>query len=80
LTHAHVRSVLVLAPAFRSKRSSLVYKTVLGQAGIDVSCLAIYGQHTPENWMRTWHGIQVVTEQSIKLGFYRFYLMGRRVS
>ena len=77
-TRAHVRSVLVLAPAFRSKRSSLVYRAVLGPAGIDVSCLAIYGQHTPDNWTRTWHGIQVVTEQFIKLGFYRVYLVGRR--
>src|SRR5262249_36520223 len=33
LVRQHVRSVLVLSPAFRSKRSSLVYQTVLRPVG-----------------------------------------------
>jgi hypothetical protein len=77
LTRQRVRSVLLLSPAFRSRRSSFVYRAVLQPAGIRVHCLPIFGQHTPDNWMRTWHGIQIVTEQFIKLGFYRFYVMGR---
>ena len=77
LTREHVRSVLVLSPAFRSKRSSLVFGAVLRPAGIQVYCLAIFGQHTPENWTTSWHGIQTVAEQFLKLQFYRFYVLVR---
>lgn len=74
LTAGHVRSVLVVSPAFRSKRSSLVYRAVLEPAGIRAHCLPVFGQHTPKNWTASWHGIQTVTEQFIKLQFYRFYV------
>ena len=76
LVREHVRSVLVVSPAFRSRRSSLVYRAVLRPAGIQVYCLAVFGQHTPENWPTSWHGIQAITEQFIKLQFYRFYVVG----
>lgn len=77
LVREQVRSVLILSPAFRSQRSALVYRTVLGPTGIAVHCEAVFGHHTPENWTSSWHGIQTVTEQFIKLGFYRFYVVGR---
>ena len=77
LAREQVRSVLVVSPAFRSRRSSLVYRAVLRPAGIQVYCLAVFGQHTPENWPTSWHGIQAVTEQFIKLQFYRFYVVVR---
>ena len=77
LARDHVRSVLVVSPALRSKRSSLVYSAVLSPAGIHVSCLAVLGPHTPENWTASWHGIQTVAEQFIKLQYYRFYVLGR---
>lgn len=77
LVRDHVRSLLVVSPALRSKRSSLVYHAVLRPAGIHVSCLAMFGQHRPENWTTSWHGIQVVMEQFIKLQFYRFAVVGR---
>ena len=73
LTRAQVRSILVISPALRSRRSSAVYRAVLQPAGIQVHCLPIFGPHTPENWTASWHGIQTVTEQFIKLQFYRFY-------
>ena len=63
LIQGHVRSVLVVSPAFRSKRSSLVYRAVLEPAGIRAHCLLVFGQHTPKNWTASWHGIQTVTEQ-----------------
>jgi hypothetical protein len=77
LVRESVRSVLVVSPALRSKRSSLVYRSVLQPAGIQVHCLAMLGQHTPDNWTASWHGIQVVTEQFIKLQFYRFWVVIR---
>ena len=75
VARSKVRSLLVIAPAFRSQRSSLVYRAILQPAGIQVHCLPIFGQHTPENWTASWHGIQAVTEQFIKLQFYRFYVL-----
>lgn len=75
VARAQVRSVLVISPAFRSQRSSLVYRAILQPTGIQVHCLPIFGQHTPENWTASWHGIQAVTEQFIKLQFYRIYVV-----
>jgi len=79
LLKQRVRSVTVVAPAFRSRRSSLVYQAVLGPAGIDVACIPVFGDQTPENWTTTWHGIQNVTEQFLKLQFYRFYVLPWRL-
>jgi hypothetical protein len=53
----------------------LVYDTVLGSAGMQVRCEPVVGRTTPENWFETWHGIQGVLEQVIKLQYYRFYVI-----
>jgi hypothetical protein len=79
LARAHLGSVIVVAPAFRSRRSSLVYRTVLTPAGIRVYCAPVFGQHTLRNWTATWHGIQDVTLQFIKLQFYRLAVLPRAV-
>jgi hypothetical protein len=78
LTLKHLRSVIVVTRGFRSKRTSLVYHAVLDRAGIKVSCMPVFGQKTPNNWTVTWHGIQEVTEQFLKLQFYRFYVLWNR--
>ncbi len=70
-----VKSVMILTSGLRSRRSSLVYHAVLAQAGISVSCMPVFGEKTPENWSRTWHGIQEVTEQFLKLQYYRLYVL-----
>jgi hypothetical protein len=75
LRDARVSSVIVVAPGFRSRRSLLIYRAVLGEAGISTRCVAVFGPHTPENWTRTWHGIQEVVEQYVKLQYYRFRVM-----
>jgi uncharacterized SAM-binding protein YcdF (DUF218 family) len=77
LHKAGVRSVIVVAPGFRSRRSLLVYSTVFGPAGIQTSCVPVFGQENPENWTTTWHGIQQVVEQYGKLQYYRFYVLPR---
>src|SRR5262249_42861973 len=69
-----LRSVIVVTSGFRSKRSSLIYQTVLAPAGITVSCLPVFVGAAPENWSQTWHGIQEVMEQLLKLQFYRFHI------
>ena len=77
LVRERLTSVIVVAPAFRSKRSLLIYRSVLGPAGIRVHCAPTIGTNTPENWTRTWHGIQEVTEQFVKLQYYRFSVLPR---
>jgi hypothetical protein len=75
LTTNRWTSVIVVAPAFRSRRSLLVYGAVLKPAGIQVLCTPVFGEYTHETWTATWHGIQDVTEQFVKLQFYRFYVL-----
>jgi hypothetical protein len=80
LTREHLRSIIVVTDGFRSKRSSLVYHAVLDSAGIQVGCMPVFGQETPQNWTKTWHGIQGVTEQFLKLQYYRFYVLWARAA
>ena len=75
LRREQLRSVVVVAPAFRSRRSVLVYGRVLGEAGIEIGCVPVFEGHTAENWTTSWHGVQVVTEQFVKLQYYRFYAL-----
>lgn len=72
-----VRSVLLVTPGFRSRRSLLVYSTVFGDAGIATWCVPVFGRDTPDNWTSTWHGIQEVAQQYGKLQYYRFYVLPR---
>jgi hypothetical protein len=75
LAREHVRSVIIVTPGFRSRRSSLVYHTVLHDLGMHLSCAPVFGRTNPERWMDTWHGIQEVTEEFFKLQYYRFYVI-----
>ena len=75
LIKEHLRSVIVVTDGFRSKRSALVYHVVLDPAGIKVGCMPVFGERTPKNWTATWHGIEDVTEQFLKLQYYRFYVL-----
>jgi hypothetical protein len=75
LTKRHIHSVVVVTPGFRSRRSSLVYGAVLGRAGIKAYCVPVFGMHTPETWAKSWHGIQEIVEQFVKLQYYRFYVL-----
>jgi len=71
----HIRSVIVVTPLFRSRRSALVYGATLGNAGITVRCEPVQGSRGVNNWTRTWHGIQNVLEQWLKLQYYRLYVL-----
>jgi hypothetical protein len=75
LRREHVTSVIVVTPGFRSRRSSLVYGAVFGDSGMKVRCDPVFGRGAPEGWTETWHGIQRVTEEFVKLQYYRFYAL-----
>jgi len=71
----HVKSLIVVTSGFRSRRSVLVYRAVLGEVGTQIHCVPVFGTTTPERWADTWHGIQQVAEEFVKLQYYRFYVL-----
>lgn len=71
----HVHSVVVVAPGLRSRRSLLVYQAVLPKAGIAVSCVPTRAERPDETWTRSWHGIQDVAMQLVKLEYYRLWVL-----
>ena len=75
LVKEHVGSVIVVTPDFRSRRSLLVYNTVFSRANIAVGCVPVFGATTVNNWTKTWHGMQDVGLQFLKLQYYRFYVL-----
>lgn len=75
LAGQHVGSLILVTPAFRSERSSRIYRAVLEPLGTRVYCAPVFGTTTPEHWTRTWHGIQQVTQEFLKLQYYRFCVL-----
>jgi hypothetical protein len=79
MERASLHSVIVVSPVFRSRRSALVYGETLGRAGITVRCEPVQGERGVETWTKSWHGVQEVAEQWIKLQYYRFYVLPFRL-
>src|SRR5262249_15038926 len=75
LAREHIKSMIIVTPGVRSRRTSLVYQSVLREVGTQVSCVPVFGRADPEHWTDTWHGIQNVTEEFLKLQYYRFYVI-----
>jgi hypothetical protein len=75
LIKQHVKSVTVVTSAFRSRRSALVYGTIFGRAGILVRCEPVNGRGVVDHWTASWHEIQTVIEEFLKLQYYRFYVI-----
>jgi len=75
LLRENVKSLIVVTGGFRSQRSWLIYRTVLAGRGVEVRCDPVFGWATPERWSNTWHGIQSVAEEFVKLQYYRFYFL-----
>jgi hypothetical protein len=59
----------------RSHRSALLYDATLGRAGIAVRYEPVEGTRSVTTWTRSWHGIQEVAEQWLKLEYYRLYVL-----
>ena len=80
LERESIRSVIVVTPLFRSRRSALVYAATLGRAGVTVRCEPVQGTRGMETWTASWHGVQQVGEQWLKLHFYRLYVLPFRLN
>jgi hypothetical protein len=74
-----IASVIVVTPAFRSKRSMMIYAAVLNRAGVSTQCAPVF-RRTVQGWTQTWHGIQDVTLQFMKLQYYRWYVLPFRLN
>ena len=74
-----IHSVIVVSPLFRSRRSALVYGATLGRAGITVRCEPVQGTREVNTWTRSWHGVEDVAEQWLKLQYYRLYVLPFRL-
>jgi hypothetical protein len=70
-----IRSVIVVSPLFRSRRSALVYGATLGKAGVMVRCDVVEGTRDVSTWIDTWHGVQNAAEQWMKLQYYKLYVL-----
>ena len=75
LERERIRSLIVVMPLLRSRRSALVYEATLVRGGITVRCDPVQGSVGADNWTRSWHGIQDVVEQWLKLQYYRLYVL-----
>lgn len=70
-----IKSVIVVTPLLRSRRSAMVYARTLAPAGITMFCEPVEGVVGVSDWTHTWHGIQNVAEQWLKLQYYRLYVL-----
>ena len=75
LIEQQISSVIVVSPLFRSRRSHLVYRSVLEPLGIEVRCVPAHGVTQPDNWWKTTHGIQNVLLEFGKLWYYRLVVL-----
>jgi len=71
----HLRSVVIVSPLFRSRRSMRVYNATLGAAGIRVTCEPVRDGRDPNTWLDSWHGMENVLEQFVKLQYYNWYVL-----
>jgi len=74
-----IRSVIVVSPLFRSRRSALVYEATLGRGGIAVRCEPVGATQGVNTWTGSWHGVEDVAEQWLKLQYYRLYVLPFRL-
>ena len=75
LEQEHIRSVIVVTSLLRSRRSELIYGATLVRAGIDVRYQPVGDPAAVKHWSRSWHGIQDVLQQWLKLQYYRLYVL-----
>jgi hypothetical protein len=53
----------------------LIYGETLGRSGVRLHCAPGADRRDVERWTTTWHGMQNVVEQWVKLQYYRLYVL-----
>jgi hypothetical protein len=75
LVGEHIPEVTLVSNRYRSRRSEIIYRTVLSANGIRMTCMPLWEVADPAEWTRTWHGIENGVSQFFKLQYYRFWVM-----
>lgn len=70
-----LKSVVIAVPAFRSQRTMLIYDAVMRENGIRVGCAPVFSRMTAAVSTSSWHALQGVAEQFLKLQYYRFAVL-----
>jgi hypothetical protein len=78
LARENIRSIMLVSPGFRSRRTFLAYRSVLDGAAIGLECVPVIEEYRTVSWTGTWHGIQEVVLQLLKLEYYRLYVLPKR--
>lgn len=71
----HVARVILVTSRFHSRRSTLSYARYMAPLGIEVRSRPPQGGLRPDNWWRTKDGILVVTQEYVKLLYYRAFVL-----
>jgi hypothetical protein len=75
LVAEHIPEVTLVSSRYRSRRSEIIYRTVLSERGIRMTCMPLWEVADPAEWAHTWHGIENAVSQFFKLQYYRFWVM-----
>ena len=75
LDGSRVDSILVVTMGFRSRRTHLIYTSVFEPLGIRVLCNPVLGPRRPDTWWHSWHGVQEIALEFLKLQYYRFWIL-----
>lgn len=71
----HVARVIVVTPRYHSRRSTLSYARYMAPLGIEVRSSPPQGGLRPDNWWRTKDGILLVTQEYVRLLYYRAFVL-----
>jgi hypothetical protein len=75
LVAEHIPEVTLVSSRYRSRRSDLIYRAVLSERGIRMTCMPLWEVADPAEWTHTWHGIENAVSQFFKLQYYRLWVM-----
>jgi hypothetical protein len=75
LVAEHIPEVTLVSSRYRSRRSETIYRAVLDERGIRLTCMPLWEVGDPAEWTGTWHGIENAVSQFLKLQYYRFWVM-----
>lgn len=77
MTQRNLTTCIVVTDPFHTQRARLIFREVLGQAGISVWVYPVQDHwYRPATWWTNWEGIQVTVQEYLKL---LAYLAGSRL-
>ena len=75
LDRERIRSVIVVTPLFRSRRSALVYAATLGRAGVTLHYQPVQGWREQTRGRGAGTAYREIMLQWLKLQYYRLFVL-----